>query len=287
MRRLHFRFPPGRIQGPPRPDTDREKGHCMLLALNIGNTNVTLGGYDAAGKRRFVCRFYADSALSSDELVYKLTNLLALYDWQPRDVDAVIFASVVPVLTGRMREALEKMTAAPLTEVGPGLKSGVRIRMDNPAQLGGELLGAAVGALQLHRPPLLVMNTDTAVSLLAVDAEGSISGGVILPSPGLSLSALVRNTAQLPQVDLELTPKRFLGTNTSDCLHSGVVNGTALMLDGLFARARAALNAPDAPVIATGTLPASIRAACTVPIEFSDALILDGLACIWKKNRKK
>ena len=127
----------------------------MLLALNIGNTNVTFGGYDSAGQRVFASRFYSDSALSSDELVYKLVNMLALYHIQPRDVDAAILASVVPVLTSRMREALEKMTNAPLMEVGPGLKSGVRIRMDNPAQLGGELLCAAVGALQTHKPPLL------------------------------------------------------------------------------------------------------------------------------------
>ena len=246
----------------------------MLLALNIGNTNVTFGGYDSAGQRVFASRFYSDSALSSDELVYKLVNMLALYHIQPRDVDAAILASVVPVLTSRMREALEKMTNAPLMEVGPGLKSGVRIRMDNPAQLGGELLCAAVGALQTHKPPLLVMNMDTAATLVAVDAEGSIS-------------ALVRNTAQLPQIDMELPAKRFLGTNTTDCLHSGIVNGSALMLDGLFARCRATLHAPDAPVIATGTLPASIRDACATPIEYNGTLILDGLYSIWKRNVKK
>ena len=179
------------------------------------------------------------------------------------------------------------MTNAPLMEVGPGLKSGVRIRMDNPAQLGGELLCAAVGALQTHKPPLLVMNMDTAATLVAVDAEGSIVGGVILPSPALSLSALVRNTAQLPQIDMELPAKRFLGTNTTDCLHSGIVNGSALMLDGLFARCRATLHAPDAPVIATGTLPASIRDTCATTIEYNGTLILDGLYSIWKRNVKK
>ena len=184
-----------------------------------------------------------------------------------------------------MGGTIQEMLEAEL--VGPGLKSGVRIRMDNPAQLGGELLCAAVGALQTHKPPLLVMNMDTAATLVAVDAEGSIVGGVILPSPALSLSALVRNTAQLPQIDMELPAKRFLGTNTTDCLHSGIVNGSALMLDGLFARCRATLHAPDAPVIATGTLPASIRDACATPIEYNGTLILDGLYSIWKRNVKK
>ena len=174
----------------------------MLLALNIGNTNVTFGGYDSAGQRVFASRFYSDSALSSDELVYKLVNMLALYHIQPRDVDAAILASVVPVLTSRMREALEKMTSAPLMEVGPGLKSGVRIRMDNPAQLGAELLCGAVAALAEGSGPLVVISADTAISLMAVNGKQELVGGVILPGPQLSLAALVQNTAQLPQIDL-------------------------------------------------------------------------------------
>ena len=126
-------------------------------------------------------------------------------------------------------------------EVGPGLKSGVRIRMDNPAQLGGELLCAIVGALQRCTPPCVVVNFDTATTLLAVDSTGALVGGSILPGPQCSLSALVRNTAQLPQVELEARPRRLLGANTADCLHSGIVYGTAAMLDGMVAQIRAAL----------------------------------------------
>ena len=112
-------------------------------------------------------------------------------------------------------------------------------------------------------------------------------GGVILPSPALSLSALVRNTAQLPQIDMELPAKRFLGTNTTDCLHSGIVFGTAAMLDGMVTQIRAALNAPDAPVVATGTLPDSVRLACATDITYRETLILEGLYVIWKKNARK
>ena len=158
-----------------------------------------------------------------------------------------------------MREALRKMTQAPVLEVGPGLRSGVRIRMDNPAQLGAELLCATVGALRRHTPPLLVIHMDTAATMLAVDAEGSLVGGVILPGPQVSLRALVENTAQLPQVELHTTPRKLLGSNTADCLHSGAVLGTAAMLDAMVGKIRAALDAPQAPVVATGTLPASIR----------------------------
>ena len=259
----------------------------MLLALNIGNTNITFGGYAEDGRLAFCSRLYADTALSSDELCYKIINMLDLYGVSPLDIRDVILASVVPALTGRTREALQKMTQAPIMEVGPGLKSGVRIRMDNPAQLGAELLCAAVGALRRHTPPLLVLNMDTAATLLAVDAEGSLVGGVILPGPQLSLNALVKNTAQLPQVPLDSTPRRLIGANTADSLHSGIVNGTAAMLDAMAAKMRQALHAPEAPVIATGTLPASIRAACDTQMDYRDTLVLDGLFAIWQRNTRR
>lgn len=259
----------------------------MLLALNIGNSNITFGGLAPDGKLIFSSRLYADSALSSDELTYKIINMLDLYGTSPMDIEAVILASVVPALTPRLREALQKMTQASIMEVGPGLKSGVRIRMDNPAQLGGELLCAVVGALRRHKPPLLVLNMDTATTLLAVDAEGSLVGGSILPGPQLSLSALVRNTAQLPQVELEQSPRRLLGSNTADCLHSGIVLGTAAMLDAMLNKCRDAMHAPEACVVATGTFPESIRRACEVEIEYHDTLILDGLYAIWHRNARR
>ena len=238
----------------------------MILALNIGNSNITFGGYTPDGKLVFSSRLFADTALSSDELLYKIVNMLALYGAEPQQITAVIFSSVVPALTPRLREALRKMCECQIMEVGPGLKSGVRIRMDNPAQLGGELLCAIVGALQRCTPPCVVVNFDTATTLLAVDSTGALVGGSILPGPQCSLSALVRNTAQLPQVELEARPRR---------------------LDGMVAQIRAALGAPDAPVVATGTLPDSVRTACATDIVYRETLVLEGLYWIWKKNTRK
>lgn len=259
----------------------------MILALNIGNSNITFGSYTKDGKLVFSSRLFADTALSSDELLYKMVNMLALYGAEPQEVTDVIFSSVVPALNPRMREALRKMCEAPIMEVGPGLKSGVRIRMDNPAQLGGELLCAVVGALQRQTPPLVVANFDTAISMLAVDAEGSLVGGAILPGPQLSLAALVKNTAQLPQVELDARPKRMLGANTADCLHSGMVHGTAAMVDGMVENFRDALHAPEAPLVATGTLPRSVRNACRSGIDYRETLILDGLYTIWQRNARR
>ena len=260
----------------------------MILAFNIGNSNITFGGYTPDGKLVFSSRLFADTALSSDELLYKIVNMLALYGAEPQQITAVIFSSVVPALTPRLREALRKMCECQIMEVGPGLKSGVRIRMDNPAQLGGELLCAIVGALQRCTPPCVVVNFDTATTLLAVDStRAHWWAAAILPGPQCSLSALVRNTAQLPQVELEARPRRLLGANTADCLHSGIVYGTAAMLDGMVAQIRAALNAPDAPVVATGTLPDSVRLTCATDITYRETLILEGLYVIWKKNARK
>ena len=249
----------------------------MILALNIGNSNITFGGYTPDGKLVFSSRLFADTALSSDELLYKIVNMLALYGADPQQITAVIFSSVVPALTPRLREALRKMCECQIMEVGPGLKSG----------LGGELLCAIVGALQRCTPPCVVVNFDTATTLLAVDSTGALVGGSILPGPQCSLSALVRNTAQLPQVELEARPRRLLGANTADCLHSGIVYGTAAMLDGMVAQIRAALGAPDAPVVATGTLPDSVRTACATDIVYRETLVLEGLYSIWKKNTRK
>ena len=242
----------------------------MILALNIGNSNITFGSYTPDGKLVFSSRLFADTALSSDELLYKMVNMLALYGAEPQEITAIIFSSVVPALTPRIREALRKMCEAPVMEVGPGLKSGVRIRMDNRAE-----------------PPLVVVNFDTATTLLAVDDTGALVGGAILPGPQCSLASLVKNTAQLPQVELEAKPRRLLGTNTADCLHSGIVHGTSAMLDGMVAQFRAALHADDAPVIATGTLPSSVRDCCVTEITYRETLILDGLFAIWQRNTRR
>ena len=149
----------------------------MILALNIGNSNITFGGYTPDGKLVFSSRLFADTALSSDELLYKIVNMLALYGAEPQQITAVIFSSVVPALTPRLREALRKMCECQIMEVGPGLKSGVRIRMDNPAQLGGELLCAIVGALLIL--PVSFMQAIWFVVFLIVLQQ--IEGNLIYP----------------------------------------------------------------------------------------------------------
>ena len=257
----------------------------MILTVNIGNTHITVGGYEQ-DTLRFCGRLHTDPAATIDEYAIRLVNLLSLHGASPDQIEGGILGSVVPALTGRVLGALRMLCSARFLTVGPGLKSGIKLRLDNPAQLGAELLCGAVAALEEGPGPLAVISADTAISIMAVNGKQELVGGVILPGPQLSLSALVQKTAQLPQIDLSApASSSILGKNTSACLQNGFVLGTAGLLDGLAERFQAELG-PDIRFYATGNLPRTIREACRTPIQYREYLITDGLYCIWQRNRK-
>ena len=257
----------------------------MILAVNVGNTHITIGGYQE-DQRVFSARLRTSLQCSSDEYAIKLLDLLRLHQIPRSRLSGAILSSVVPAISGVVLVALGKLCPMRVLTIGPGLKSGVRIRMDNPAQLGGELLCAIVGALQHCAPPCVVVNFDTATTLLAVDAAGALVGGSILPGPQCSLSALVRNTAQLPQVELEARPRRLLGANTADCLHSGIVYGTAAMLDGVIDRIRETLHGAEPSIVATGPNAPVIARYCRNRVVYDKYLLMEGLYAIYQKNCK-
>ena len=205
----------------------------MILTVNLGNTHITIGGYEH-DDLKFCGRLHTDPAATVDEYGLRLLNLLSLHGASPEQIEGGILGSVVPALTGRVLAALQMLCPVRILTVGPGLKSGIRLRLDNPAQLGAELLCGAVAALAEGSGPLVVISADTAISMMAVNGKQELVGGVILPGPQLSLAALVQNTAQLPQIDLSApAPASVLGKNTAACLQNGFVLGTAGMLDGL------------------------------------------------------
>lgn len=258
----------------------------MVLTVNIGNTHICIGGY-LEDKKLFSAKLSSLPGLTADEYAIKLKALLSLYNHDPVDIQGCILASVVPSLTGQMLSGLRRLTSVRILTVGPGLKSGLAIRIDDPAQLGAELLCAAVGALKLTRPPLVLISADTAISMMAVNAAGQMVGGVILPGPQAALQGLVETAAQLPQIDLCApgSVPGILGTNSASCLRAGSILGTASMLDGLVQRFRQALG-QDTRAIATGSLPTRILENCSCGIEYHDGLILDGMYLIWCKNQK-
>lgn len=257
----------------------------MILTLNLGNTHITVAGYEG-GSLRFCGRLHSDAAATVDEYALRLVNLLALHGAEPEQIEGGILGSVVPALTGRVLAAVKMLTDKRILTVGPGLKSGLKLRLDNPAQLGAELLCGAVAALADGSAPLVVISADTAISMMAVNERQELVGGVITAGPQLALGALVKNTAQLPQIDL-LAPAggSVLGKNTAACLQNGFTLGTASLLDGLAERFCSELGA-DTRFYATGNLPQAIRDACRTPIIYRDTLVSDGLHLIWQRNRK-
>lgn len=258
----------------------------MVLTVNIGNTHISVGGYDGQQKL-FSGRLSARAGLTADECAIALGQLLDLYGHGGCRWEGAILGSVAPALTAPMTAALRRRSEGRVLTVGPGLKSGLAICIDDPGQLGAELLCAGVAALNLAPGPVILLCADTAISLMGIDERGRLLGGMILPGPKAALNALVKGTAQLPQVDLDapraaLTP---LVKNSAACLQAGSILGTAAMLDGLIVRLREELG-EGAWVAATGEVPEAVLKAMTQPVRRCEDLILDGMYAIWQKNQK-
>lgn len=259
----------------------------MVLTVNIGNTNTCVGAYSESGERLFSSKLSTATRRTADEYRLALYQLLSIENLLGEPISGAIIGSVVPSRTEHLLAALHSITNCRILTVGPGLKSGLAIRIDDPSQLGSEILCAAVAGLKISKPPLVLLCADTALSMIAVDPRGSLVGGIILPGPQAAINSLVANTAQLPQVDLSSAgpSPSVLASSSASCLRAGGILGTAAMLDGLLDRFEQELG-QHPTVIATGTLPQTILDACRVPIHYEPSLILDGMFAIWKRNQK-
>ena len=256
----------------------------MILAFNIGNSNITFGGYTPDGKLVFSSRLFADTALSSDELLYKIVNMLALYGTEPHQITAVIFSSVVPPINFMMTKALTRLLGEPPMVVGPGVKTGLNIRMEVHNQLGADLVANAVAALEKYAPPIIMIDMGTATTISYISAKRSYEGGLMFPGVRLSLDALSDHTAQLPDISLQ-HPKQLIGKNTEDCMRSGIVYGTAGMLDGIIDRIREMLPGEQPTIVATGSNAPVIVRYCRNKVYYDKYLLMNGLWAIYQKNQ--
>jgi len=256
----------------------------MILALNIGNSNITFGSYTPDGKLVFSSRLFADTALSSDELLYKMVNMLALYGAEPQEITAIIFSSVVPPINFMMTKALTRLLGEPPMVVGPGVKTGLNIRMEVHNQLGADLVANAVAALEKYAPPIIMIDMGTATTISYISAKRSYEGGLMFPGVRLSLDALSDHTAQLPDISLQ-HPKQLIGKNTEDCMRSGIVYGTAGMLDGIIDRIREMLPGEQPTIVATGSNAPVIVRYCRNKVYYDKYLLMNGLWAIYQKNR--
>lgn len=253
----------------------------MLLTIDIGNTNVTLGTYDS-NMLSFTARLATDQRRTDDQYAVEIKNLLNLYNLDPEDIEDCIIASVVPAVGKSVSNAVSKLCHIVPLMLGPGVKTGLNIKIDNPAQLGADLVAGAVGALDAYTMPCVIIDMGTASTVSVLDRSGTFLGGVIAAGVRLTLKALAENTAQLTSIPIE-APNSVIGANTVECMQSGLVYGTAAMIDGLLQMITAELGETPT-VVATGGLSKEIITHCKADIIYNENLLLDGLRAIYEKN---
>lgn len=253
----------------------------MILAVDIGNTNIVLGCIEQE-KIYFVERVSTNISKTELEYVVELKTLLDLYRIQVEEITGCIIASVVPPLTNIVKTAMEKYLHTTPLIVGPGVKTGLNILMDNPAQIGADLIVNAVAGLKYYGAPIIMIDMGTATTISVVDDKKNYIGGMILPGVKVSLESLVNRTSQLPKISLE-APKKVIGKNTIDCMKSGIIMGQAASMDGMIERIWEELGY-KAQVVATGGLAGCIVPHCKKKIIYDNELTLKGLNVIYRKN---
>ena len=254
----------------------------MILAIDIGNTNIVLG---CIRNREilFTERLSTDHFKTDLEHAISIKNVLELHSINPREIEGAIIGSVVPPITSLIQSALFKITGCQAMIVGPGLKTGLNILMDNPAQVGSDLIVGAVAGIAEYPLPLILIDMGTATTICVIDSHKNYIGGMILPGIRVSLDSLTSRTSQLPRISLD-PPKRLIGKNTIECMKSGVLYGNASCIDGMIDRIEKDLG-QTATVVATGRLAGKIIPLCNHSIILDDELLLKGLLLIYEKNR--
>ena len=254
----------------------------MLLAIDIGNTNIVLGGI-RDDEIVFQARIATDRLRTSDQYGVEIKNMIEAFGIRLEEISDCIIASVVPPVFNSVRTGVMKIIGKQPLVVGPGLKTGLNIRMDVPSQVGSDRIVAAVAALAEYPAPLILMDLGTATTVEVIDKESNYIGGVIFPGVKLSLDALTSRAAQLPGISLD-QPKKVIGKNTVDCMRSGMMYGTAAMIDGLVERMEAELGYKTT-LVATGGMAQFISPLCNREIILEKDLLLKGLNIIYKKNK--
>ncbi|MEG0824488.1 MAG: type III pantothenate kinase [Oscillospiraceae bacterium] len=254
----------------------------LLVAIDAGNTNIVLGCLEG-DKIRFTARVGTDRSKTEDEYALIFRDLLNLHGVNISDVGGAIISSVVSELKEVLKSAVELSTGKVPLMVGAGIKTGLNIKIDNPAQLGSDLAVDAVAACAKYKKPILIFDMGTATTLSVIDGKGQFRGGMIMAGPRLAVDALSSRTSQLPRIELD-APAAVIGSNTVDCMQAGAIYGNAAMLDGIIDRVEEALGEPVGTAVATGGMASRITPYCRRNIICDDSLMLRGLQIIYEKN---
>lgn len=258
----------------------------MLLAIDIGNSNISVGVFDPQGQLQFLASLDTDSRKTADQICIDLMNLFTLYHCDIKDLNGAIFSSVVPPMNFMMEKALTRLLGKPPMVVGAGIKTGLNIRMEfNSQQLGADIVASAVAALEKYPVPIIMIDMSTATVISYISENRSYEGGLMFPGVRLSLDALSHHTAQLPNISLQ-HPKHLIGKNTEDCMRCGIVYGTAGMLDGIIDRIREMLHGVEPTIVASGANAPVIARYCRNKVTYDKYLLMEGLWAIYRKNCK-
>ncbi len=257
----------------------------MLLTIDMGNTNITLGVFKD-NDIIFTSRLATMRDRTKDQYAVELLNIFALYKIDSKEINGAIISSVVPELTDSIRSAVKLVTDCDALILGPGVKTGLNIVTDSHTQVGADLVACSVGAITKYPLPCFIIDLGTATKILLIDETGTFCGCTISAGVKISLDALAKQTSQLPAISLK-TPAKAIGTNTQDCMLSGTVLGTAAMLDGLTDRMEKEFGKKIVSTVATGGLSEEIVKSCYRKITHDPDLIFIGLKAIYEKNINK
>jgi type III pantothenate kinase len=256
----------------------------MILAVDIGNSNIVIGGVEGESIV-FESRIRTDATKTSDEYCVDLKILLDVQGIAVQSIEGAIIASVVPQVLNSIHTAILKLTGKTSLVVGPGLKTGLNIKIENPAQTGADLVVGCVAALREHKPPMIVVDMGTATTVVVLDETGALIGGSISPGVKISMDALTERTALLPGLQLD-QPKRAIGRNTIECMRSGLMLGNACMIDGMIDRFEKELG-QSCTVLATGGIARFVVPLCSRSVIYDKDLILKGLAILYRENQRQ
>ena len=257
----------------------------MLLAIDIGNSNISVGLFGREKDLKFLASIDTDSRKTADQISIDLMNLFALYGYDIREVSGAIFSSVVPGINFMMHKALTRLLGKEPMVVGPGIKTGLNIRMEVHNQLGSDLVANAVAAVEKYPAPIIMIEMGTATTISYISQQRTYEGGMMFPGVRLSLDALSEHSALLQNVALQHPTKNLIGKNTEDCMRNGIVYGTAGMLDGIIDRIIDTIPDRKAVIVATGSNAPVIVRYGRNEIIYDKYLLMEGLRLIYQKNK--
>ena len=258
----------------------------MLLAIDVGNSNISLGIFQDSALR-MKAKISVKTRRSADEYAAVLYDLMRMNHIAREEIKGCILASVVPELTGLVEDAARIVTGTQVLRVGPGIRTGFRIRIDDPSQLGGDLAADTLAALTEYGAPLVVIDAGTVTTIIAVDRNRTYLGGCILPGIRPSAMLLKEATALLPSIELGNGEDACLGRNSADAMRCGLLLGSAMMVDGFIDRYTALSGMAGAKYVATGGSAPLVTARCRREIAQDPDLTLKGLRYLYEANRPK